>query len=53
MYSYGNYKLVTSSDFQIRQDIIVCGLMAKDIRLIRKKDTGNVHRSIFLNFKFV
>lgn len=26
---------------QVRQDILNCGLMPKDIRLIRKKDTGN------------
>lgn len=44
---------MSSSDLQIRQDIIVCGLMAKDIRLIRKKDTGNVVSSNSLNFKFV
>lgn len=25
---------------QVRQDILNCGLMPKDIRLIRKKDTG-------------
>lgn len=28
---------------QVRQDILNCGLMPKDIRLIRKKDTGNYH----------
>ena len=31
---------ITEND--IRQDIIQCGLMPKDIRLIRKKDTGNL-----------
>lgn len=30
-----------TSLFQIRHDINVCGLSVKDIRLIRKKDTGN------------
>lgn len=30
---------------QVRQDILNCGLMPKDIRLIRKKDTGNYHQA--------
>lgn len=28
------------NSLQVRQDILICGLMPKDIRLIRKKDTG-------------
>ena len=29
----------------IREDITDCGLVAKDIRLIRKKESGNVRRA--------
>jgi RNA-binding protein 5/10 len=35
------------SENDIRQDIIHCGLMPKDIRLIRKKDTGTYFRLAF------
>ncbi|XP_014211033.1 RNA-binding protein 5 [Copidosoma floridanum] len=34
----------------IRQDILTCGLMPKDIRLIRKKDTGASRGFAFVEF---
>ncbi|XP_017785465.1 PREDICTED: RNA-binding protein 5-like isoform X2 [Nicrophorus vespilloides] len=39
---------ITEND--IRQDIIHCGLMPKDIRLIRKKDTGASRGFAFVEF---
>lgn len=39
---------ITEND--IRQDIIQCGLMPKDIRLIRKKDTGASRGFAFVEF---
>lgn len=39
---------ITEND--IRQDIILCGLMPKDIRLIRKKDTGASRGFAFVEF---
>lgn len=45
------YYFRTSTNFsmplQIRQDILQCGMMPKDIRLIRKKETGNILTSSF------
>jgi RNA-binding protein 5/10 len=38
------------SENDIRQDIIHCGLMPKDIRLIRKKDTGTSRGFAFVEF---
>ncbi|XP_072387943.1 RNA-binding protein 5-like [Diabrotica undecimpunctata] len=38
------------SEFDIRQDIIACDLMPKDIRLIRKKDTGASRGFAFVEF---
>ncbi|XP_069703228.1 RNA-binding protein 5-like [Periplaneta americana] len=39
---------ITEND--IRQDILKCGLMPKDIRLIRKKDTGASRGFAFVEF---
>ncbi|KAL3289360.1 hypothetical protein HHI36_022796 [Cryptolaemus montrouzieri] len=39
---------ITEND--IRQDIMLCGLMPKDIRLIRKKDTGASRGFAFVEF---
>lgn len=39
---------ITEND--IRQDILRCGLMPKDIRLIRKKDTGTSRGFAFVEF---
>ncbi|GLV40686.1 uncharacterized protein CBL_13813 [Carabus blaptoides fortunei] len=39
---------ITEND--VRQDIINCGLMPKDIRLIRKKDTGASRGFAFVEF---
>ncbi|XP_069692847.1 RNA-binding protein 5-like isoform X2 [Periplaneta americana] len=39
---------ITEND--IRQDILACGLMPKDIRLIRKKDTGASRGFAFVEF---
>ncbi|XP_057655336.1 RNA-binding protein 5-like isoform X1 [Diorhabda carinulata] len=38
------------SEYDIRQDIISCELMPKDIRLIRKKDTGASRGFAFVEF---
>ncbi|CAG9816598.1 unnamed protein product [Phaedon cochleariae] len=38
------------SEYDIRQDIIACELMPKDIRLIRKKDTGASRGFAFVEF---
>ncbi|VEN55588.1 unnamed protein product [Callosobruchus maculatus] len=38
------------SEYDIRQDIIQCELMPKDIRLIRKKDTGTSRGFAFVEF---
>ncbi|OXU23013.1 hypothetical protein TSAR_015536 [Trichomalopsis sarcophagae] len=39
---------ITEND--VRQDILACGLMPKDIRLIRKKDTGASRGFAFVEF---
>ncbi|KAG5881075.1 hypothetical protein JTB14_020405 [Gonioctena quinquepunctata] len=41
------------SEYDIRQDIILCELMPKDIRLIRKKDTGSSRGFAFVEFATV